>query len=419
MVTMAFDFKPWRDNSYFGSAKDILRYLGDTVDEYGLGPHVRYNHRVAASAFDSATNRWTVQLADSSSKLKCRFLIFGQGYYSYSKPHRPRFAREEQFEGRIVHAQFWPEDVDLANKRVAMIGSGATAVTLLPHVAAVAEKATMVQRSPGYVFAAPSTRPWACLRDKWYVPRCVYDWVSRYWDIYEKLKHLAIATKMPGKIKLAHRVHVKDQLGDSYGNFDPADFRPKYDVWDQRVCVAPGGDFFKALKSGKADVVTGTIRSFAPGGITMDDDRFVPADLIVLATGLTMELKLNLTVDGTPVKESDCMLYRQTFLSDVPNCAILFGSTVESWTLSLGPACRFICSHLNYMRRKRYARVVVPKDPSVTPRPVADLQANYIKRATVFPTAGTVAPWRYYHDYLRILWTFLAAKFDTNARYSR
>mmetsp|Transcript_32983 Transcript_32983/g.105257 ORF Transcript_32983/g.105257 Transcript_32983/m.105257 type:complete len:447 (-) Transcript_32983:114-1454(-) len=446
MATMAYDFKPWSRSSYFGSGEDIMAYMKETVAEHGLEDRIKYSHKVTSSSFDSKKNEWTLEIngdeavkgdelktpevppshrGESSSRrrdghrmMTTKFLIFAQGYYSYDRPHRPPFKNEEAFEGDIVHAQFWPADLDLKGKKVAMIGSGATAVTLLPELAKVADKVTMVQRSPGYVFAAPSQRPLKWLQP--YVYGWVYDWASRYHDVYDKLKKMAIVTAMPVKGKTAHRKHVREQLGSAYDRFDPTDFRPKYDLWDQRVCVAPDGDFYEALKSGKADIVTGQVKAFAANGVRMQTDRkLVEADVVVLATGLTMEVRLNLKIDGEDVDEKDLMLYRQAFLSDVPNCAILFGSTIASWTLSLGPACRFVCSHLNYMKRHGYAKVVVPKDPHVVPRPANNLQANYVKRASRFPTAGDRPPWCYYHGFLNILSTFLAAKFDTNPKYSK
>ena len=349
MVTMAYDFKPWDKASYFGSGQDILDYLNEAIDENDLRKKIKCDHRVTKSAYESAQRMWTLSI-EGKKEIKSKFVIFGIGYYSYAKPHRPTFTNEEAFpKDKIIHAQNWPKDYDVKGKTVAVIGSGATAVTLIPELAKTAEKVIMVQRSPGYVFAAPLVGPGAWLKP--YVPRFLYHWLRRYYDVFDKLYSVVVLSLLPVKGRTAHKNHVKDMLGDSYQNFDALHFQPKYDLWDQRVCVAPAGDFYKALKTGKADIVTGHIKCFTDNGIKMVDRHLVKADLIVLATGLNMELNLNIVVDGKRLNEGDLMIYRQTFLSDVPNCAILFGSTIASWTLSLGPAMRFVCKQLQYMKR--------------------------------------------------------------------
>ncbi len=355
MYTLGYGFKPWRGRKAIADGPDILAYLRETADEAGITPKVRFGHRVECARWSGTAARWSLSVRGPGGEVSdwsARFILLCAGYYSYAEGHRPAFDGEAEFRGRVVHAQFWPEDLDYAGKRVVVIGSGATAVTLVPAMARTAH-VTMLQRSPTYVVSRPSEDRLALALGRLLPARLAYR-ISRVRNVARMMFYYRIAKRRPQMF--AQRI-VELARAQLRPGFDMKHFTPSYKPWDQRLCMVPDGDLFHAINEGRADVVTDTIERFTPDGIRLASGRELPADLIVLATGLKLNVlgDVAFEVDGRRFDASTAMTYKGMMLSDLPNCVMTFGYTNSSWTLRADLVADFACRLIDHMRRRGYS----------------------------------------------------------------
>jgi cation diffusion facilitator CzcD-associated flavoprotein CzcO len=361
---------------------------------------------VTRASWSSAEARWTVEAeADGETRrLSCGFLFLCSGYYDYSRGHRPEWPGEESFRGRIVHPQFWPEDLDLAGKRVVVIGSGATAVTLVPAIAEAADHVTMLQRSPSYIVSRPSRDSiahWLHRR----LPHRLADRAVRWKNVLLGIFFFSRARRRPDKVRRAILDLASGSLPSGYDV--ERHFSPRYNPWDQRLCLVPDGDLFEAIRTGKVAIATDRIETFSETGVKLASGEALPADIVVTATGLVVKLLggIELEVDGEPVNVADRLSYKGMMLSDVPNLAVSFGYTNASWTLKCDLTSRYVCRLLNHMAR-RGLHICVPRPPAggVERRPMLDFSSGYVRRAEgSLPHQGPRPPWRVHQNYLKDL----------------
>ncbi|HST96940.1 MAG TPA: NAD(P)/FAD-dependent oxidoreductase [Geodermatophilus sp.] len=396
--TFGYEFKPWRDEQSIADAPRILAYLRETITENGLDAHIRYHHRVLAASWSTADARWTVDVERTDTgerlQLSAGWLFCAGGYYRYDEGFTPVFPGRERFRGPIVHPQHWPEDLDYAGKRVLVIGSGATAVTLVPAMAETAGHVTMLQRTPSYVLPVPRNDALADrLRALLGEERAFA--LTRRKNIARGIGIWKFCQKYPKAARRLIRWVNTKQLPEGY----PVDehFNPPYDPWDQRLCAVPDGDLFRAIRNGTADVVTDRIETFTENGVLLASGRELEADVIVTATGLNVQAigGISLTVDGEPVHLPDTVAYKGMMLSGVPNFVLAIGYTNSSWTLKIGLLCEHFCRLLAYMDAHGYdvARPE-PSDPDMPTRPFLDFAAGYIQRAVdQLPRQGDRMPW--------------------------
>lgn len=401
MYTLGFSFRPWTDAKAIADGPAILRYLDDTAREHGVDRHIRYRHRVKSAAWSSEDALWTVVAEHDGGVVTftCAFLFMATGYYNYARGYTPDFPGVADFTGQIVHPQFWTDDVDYAGKRVVVIGSGATAVTLVPELARQAAHVTMLQRSPTYIVARPSEDKIAnWLRSK-LSAKAAYG-LTRWKNVLLQQYFYRIARKRPEKAKQAIIDMVRDELGPDYDV--GTHFTPSYNPWDQRLCLVPDADLFASIREGKAGVVTDAIDRFTRTGVRLASGRELEADLIVTATGLEIQLLsgMPVTVDGKLFEPARHMTYKGMMFSDVPNFAISFGYTNASWTLKADLTANYMTRLLNAMK-KRGMRQVTPrlKEP-VEEMPFLDFTSGYVQRAAAhLPRQGTRKPWRVHQNY--------------------
>ena len=404
MYTLGYSFRPWREPQAIAGGPAILAYLRDTARTYGIDRHIRFGHRVRRAAWSSADARWTVEAERATGEvvqLTCAFLYCCGGYYDYEQGYTPDWPGVEQFTGKIVHPQHWPADLDFAGQRVVIIGSGATAVTLAPALAEQAAQVTMLQRSPTYIVTRPS-RDATADRLRRRLPRRLADGLVRWRSALQSLYYYTLMRRRPALAKRNLLQLVRAQLGPDY---DVAThFTPRYNPWDQRLCLAPDGDFFAVIRAGKLSVVTDHIATFTPAGIRLRSGAELAADIVVTATGLVMRLLsgVQLTVDGAPVELARTMTYKGMMLSDVPNLAFAIGYTNASWTLKSELISRYVCRLLNYMDRHGYAQCTPRQsDQTITTAPVMDFTSGYVQRALpAMPRQGSRRPWKMYQNYL-------------------
>lgn len=403
MYTLGYNFKPWTGQQSIADGPNIMDYLHETVAEYDLGRHIRYDSKLVTANWSSRQAQWTVELAHSdgsNSVIQCSFLFMCSGYYSYDEVHDPVFAGRDDFTGQIVHPQFWPEDFDYSDKRVVVIGSGATAVTLVPAMAEQAAHVTMLQRSPSYIASRPSEDRFALTLRKFLPLKWAYG-LSRWRNVLMQLFFFNLARKRPQQIKKTLLDMVRAEMGPDY---DMKHFTPSYNPWDQRVCAVPDGDLFEAIKSGKATVVTDHIDRFVEDGILLKSGEKLPADIIVTATGLKLLTGGNakILVDRQRIEFGETINYKGVMFSGVPNLAMTFGYTNSSWTLKADLTSEYICRLLNYMDDRGYdfATPTLPADGSVTPQPMLDFSSGYVQRGLAeLPKQGQAKPWRLNQNY--------------------
>ncbi|MDQ2762672.1 MAG: NAD(P)/FAD-dependent oxidoreductase [Pseudomonadota bacterium] len=408
MFTLGYGFKPWTAPRAIADGASILEYLKETVREHGIERRIRYGHKVTAAAWDSQQSRWTVEFdrgpGSPTERITCNFLFMCTGYYNYAKGHRPHFPDEERFLGPIVEPQFWPADLDFAGKRLVVIGSGATAVTLVPALASTAARVTMLQRSPTYVVSRPGEDPLARRLRRWLPAKLAYH-VMRWRNVLGQMYIYDVARKKPEATKKAIVDMARAALGPDY-DVD-THFTPSYNPWTQRLCLVPDSDLFEALKAGRAEVVTDTIECFTPGGIALRSGGVLEADIIIAATGLEMQVLsgATFTVDGQRVEFGKTFNYKGMMFSGVPNLASVFGYINASWTLKADIIARHVCRILNYMDRKGYAECrPVNDDPEMAPAPWFDFSSGYIQRALEsFPKMGPTTPWVAHQNYVKDL----------------
>ncbi|BBG02420.1 MULTISPECIES: flavin-containing monooxygenase [Pseudonocardia] len=395
MFTLAYPFRPWREPKSIADGADIRRYIGETADQFGVRDRIRFGTKVVGASWDSSTARWTVdtETADGPRRYTCGFLFMCSGYYDYDQGYQPEFPGREDFAGTWVHPQFWPEDLDCTGKRVVVIGSGATAVTLIPSLSAQAEHVTMLQRSPSYLTVLPSHDPVAD-RLRRFLPAKLAHTILRYQYVALTQSFYQLARRRPERVKKVLRGLAMRFLKDEA--YVDQHFTPSYEPWDQRLCVVPEGDFFRSIRSGDASVVTDHIDRITETGIRLRSGEELPADVIVSATGLSLKPLGGMTirVDGEQVDIGKTVTYRGLMLSGVPNLAFCIGYVNASWTLRADLVARYVPRLLAHMDRRRIA--VATPAPTVSPdRPLLDLASGYVKRSEhLFPRQGRKDPWR-------------------------
>ncbi len=403
MYTLGYSFKPWEEAKAIADGPSIRAYVRETAAENGIDRHIRFGHQVVRADWSSADARWTIEAEAGPDKqivrFTCGFLFMCSGYYDYAGGYDPGFAGRDSFAGTIVHPQFWPQGLDYRGKKVVVIGSGATAVTLVPAMSRDAAQVTMLQRSPSYVVSRPAEDAFANgLRAR--LPAKLAYAITRWRNVLVNLFFFNLMRRNPQKAKAGLIDMVAKELGPDY---DVAThFTPRYNPWDQRLCLVPDSDLFAAIKTGKATVVTDHIERFTPTGILLKSGREIAADLIVTATGLKLILLggLKVSIDGAARDLSKSMSYKGMMYSDVPNLASAFGYTNASWTLKCDLTCEYVCRLINYMDRKGYRIATPPRDPAVAELPWLDFSSGYVQRALdVLPKQGAKKPWRLYQNY--------------------
>lgn len=403
--TFGYEFKPWRNRNAIADAPLIKDYLQETVDENMLRSVIRLRHRVLSADWCSAEARWTlsVEVTDaetgkiSTRSIKAGWVFAATGYYRYDKGFAPEFAGQDEFEGAIIHPQHWPENFDYSSKKVVVIGSGATAITLLPSMLkgpGAASHVTMLQRTPTYVVSMPRVDTLALALSKYLGETRGYA-AARFKNIWIDrgvVKGLRTFPRLGRWLIRRHNVKLLPKGFDVDRHFNPP-----YDPWDQRLCLAPDGDFFKAISSGYAGVVTDRIIRFSKRGIILESGEELEADVIVTATGLNMRLfdGMPIKVDGRKIDIADSIAYRGMLLSGLPNWAMAIGYTTSSWTLKVGLMCRYFIDLVKHMDEKGHDHVRAVATPGMDRKPIMDLQAGYAKRgARILPSQGTEKPWR-------------------------
>ncbi len=404
MYTLGFSFNPWKEAQAIADGPSILRYIKETAAKFGIDRKIQYDHKVVDANWSDADRLWTLTIAAhenvKASTIRCRFLITCCGYYDYKQGYSPTFPDQEAFTGAIIHPQFWDSDTDYSDKQVVVIGSGATAVTLVPELARKAAKVTMLQRSPTYMLPLPRKDVVANFFRRVLPSQMAYNAV-RWKNILFSMGFYKVSRTWPKWTSGLLRKGVKKQLGDKY---QAEHFAPAYDPWDQRVCIIPDGDLFQSMKEGKAEIVTDTIERFTPKGIRLSSGQELPADIIVTATGLKVQLLggMTLRLNGVVANTKDFHCYRGVMFGGVPNFAVTIGYTNASWTLKCDLSCEYVARVLQHMERKGYTTCTPRYDAELFgSQPLLDFDAGYILRAgDVLPKQGTKAPWKVYQNYM-------------------
>jgi cation diffusion facilitator CzcD-associated flavoprotein CzcO len=401
MFTLGYNFRPWTEQKAIADGPHILRYVQETAHEGGIDQHIRFRHKVTEARFDSSTGRWQVscETPEGMRRFECRMLLMAAGYYSYDNPHNPRFEGEERFAGRMFHAQHWPQDLDYRNKRVVVIGSGATAVTIVPVVARDAAHVTMLQRSPTWMVSRPAEDRVANFVRRILPPMAAYNLI-RWRNVLMQNFVFKQARTNPKKVnKRLTDMLLKELPAETV----EAHFQPRYNVWEQRLCLVPDSDFFNAVKAGSASVVTDTIDHLDEGGILLASGKRLDADIIVKATGLTLQVLggARVFVDGEEVQPNSRYVYRGMMLEGVPNLVYVFGYFNASWTLRADLSCEYACRLLNAMDSPGHA-IAVPVRTQAVEDEALLLTSGYVQRALdTLPRQSSTDPWRDTQDYLR------------------
>lgn len=404
MHTLGFRFKPWIHKKSIADGPSILEYLNETVDQYDLRKKILFNQKVISSNWVSKKSIWelTVMNDGQEESMTCNFLFLCGGYYSYDKPYMPAFPNQDQFQGSLLHPQFWDQSIDYTNKKVIVIGSGATAVTLVPAIAEKAEHVTMLQRSPSYVVSAPGEDSWSNALNKIFPTRLTY-FLIRWKNVLRTSLGFYLSRKYPARVKERLINLVREELGD---DFDvEKHFTPRYNPWDQRMCLVPDSDLFKSIKDGRASVVTDVIDKFDEKGILVQSGELIEADIIVSATGIELNFfnDIDVSLDNQRVEPHQKLSYKGMMLSGVPNLAFTFGYVNASWTLRADLTCEYVCRLLNQMDKQGVTSCVPEEDPSaMVDDEYIDFSSGYVQRAlSRMPKQGIKSPWRNYQNYLK------------------
>lgn len=417
MYTLGYSFHPWRSPEAIADGPAILSYIRETAAAYHIDQKIRFNHRLQQASWCSEQSRWTVTvergLKQEAVQLTCSFLYMCTGYYKYEHGYLPEWPGMAQFQGQLVHPQQWPQALDYRDKRVIIIGSGATAVTLVPAMAAQAAHVTMLQRSPTYIVSQPTEDRIANWLRRWLPARLAYG-LTRWKNVLTNMFYYTLMRRRPIMMKQFLIKQVAAELGSEHDV--ETHFTPRYNPWDERLCLVPDGDLFTAIKSGKASVVTDQVEAFTPNGIRLCSGQTLDADIIVTATGLVMKLLngIALEVDGEPVTLSQTMTYKGMMFSDVPNLALAIGYTNASWTLKCELIHRYVCRLLHYMDQHGHTQATPRQtDPTVTPEPAIAFTSGYVQRALdSLPSQGSQRPWKLYQNYLLDKLAFNFSKID-------
>ncbi|MDX1588016.1 MAG: NAD(P)/FAD-dependent oxidoreductase [Oleiphilaceae bacterium] len=407
MYTLGYSFRPWGERKAIADGSDILNYVRNTASESGIDQRIHYHHRVTRLDWDSDSATWTVEARHGREgekgqlrRFQCRFVINCSGYYRYDQGYTPDFPGREDYQGRVVHPQHWPEELDYRDKKVVVIGSGATAVTLIPSMTDKASHVTMLQRSPTYIMAMPDVDGVATVLNRLMPAKLAYP-VIRWKNVGLQMLFYQFCRRFPNAARKVLLGQLRARLGPDF-DID-THFNPDYNPWDQRLCLVPNGDLFRVLRQGRASVVTDHIERFTTNGIRLKSGQELEADLVVTATGLNLVAMggAEIHVDGERVPLSETMSYKGMMLSGVPNMAMIVGYTNASWTLKADLASEYICRLLKHMDRKGLDYCVPRADESVEEEPFLDLNANYVLRALEhLPKQGAKAPWKLYQNYI-------------------
>ena len=403
MYTLGFSFRPWPNEDRIGEGEDIRRYIQDTAEEVGIMDKIRFGTRIERASFSTVNAHWTLDVRDTKTgetdQLTCSFFLSCMGYYRYDQGYTPEFEGADEFAGPIVHPQHWDDTIDFTGKRVLIIGSGATAMTMIPVLSQQAANVTMVQRSPTYVFAWPRRDAVAIWLRKRLGPQRAHP-IIRWKNINAMALMYALLRRFPGLGSRFLIGRARSRLGPGYDV--QRHFTPAYDPWDQRLCLVPDGDLFDAIAAGKAEVATGHIDRFTDRGLRLQSGEELDADVIVTATGFSLQLLggIPIVVDGVRVPPEEQTMYKGCMLSSLPNCALVLGYINSSWTLRAELVCEYVCRLLQHMDDQGY-RVCCPDlDPSVQRLPLYDLDAGYVHRAEgKIPCQGDREPWRFNQRY--------------------
>ena len=407
MYTLGYNFRPWVGEKSIADGASIREYIEDTAREDGIDAHIRFHHKVVTAEWSSATSQWTVRAIRSdtgeTATFVASFLMCCSGYYDYDKGYTPEFAGIENYGGTVVHPQQWPEDLDFAGKRIVVIGSGATAITLAPNLAADAAHVTLLQRSPSYIMSLPAKDPIALGLRKVLPSRAAYS-VTRMKNAVTAIGMYVLCQRYPEFMKKRIRALQEGWLPKGY-DLD-THFTPNYNPWDQRLCLVPDNDLFRAIRKDQVELVTDHIDHFTDTGIALKSGKHLDADIVVTATGLNLVAfgHVTLTVDGRAVDLTETMAYKGMMLTDVPNFAFVVGYTNASWTLKADLVSDYIARLLEYMDKNGYREVRLARDPSIEEEPFLDFAAGYVLRAVdSFPKQGSKAPWKLRMNYFRDL----------------
>lgn len=406
VYTMGYRFKPWRNKKNLAEGADVRAYIRETADEYGIAAKIRFGHRVISADWSSADGCWTVMVKrdsdDDTVTFKANFLYLAAGYYDYDAGYRPEFPGEKDFAGQIVHPQHWPEGLDYSGKTVVVIGSGATAITLVPAMAETAKKVVMLQRTPTYLYPVPQTSP----LDTWlrkFMPASAAHAITRRWNIRVQRFAFKMSRRNPDRMKQRLLKWTRERLPADYPTFEK-DFVPPYKPWEQRACAVPEDDFYKAIASGKVEIATDYIDHLTPKGIMLKSGRELEADIIVTATGFKLVTlgKMAMRVDGKPTRMSEHYYYKGAMFSDIPNMVSIFGYVNASWTLKSDIVAEYVCRLLKVMDAKG-AKIANPKlGKTDMPRMpfVGEFSSGYLARAAdTLPVNGDRHPWRVLQHY--------------------
>jgi cation diffusion facilitator CzcD-associated flavoprotein CzcO len=404
MFSFAYAFRPWMSPKVLSEGRLVREYVKETAEEYGVDRHIRFGLKILKADWSSDQNLWTITALKEStgetSSYTCNFFVSCTGYYDYDQGHLPVFPGFDRFKGQTIHPQFWPENLDYRGKRVVVIGSGATAVTIVPAMVAQAAHVTMLQRTPTYYFIAPTLEKAIAMLGRILPARWIYGTLRSAYIALQRALYKG-AKRWPDAMRKFMLRPIQKMLGDTV---DMRHFTPSYNPWDQRMCVVPDGDLFKAIKSGKATIVTDEISTFTEHGILLKSGETLDADIVVTATGIRLKTfgGMDITLDGAPVATHQLLSYRAVLMQDLPNMAFIFGYTNASWTLKADIASRYVCRLLNYMDSKGIARTT-PRAPAGQlgeGNVMSSLTSGYILRdVSELPRQGRSGPWRVTHAY--------------------
>jgi monooxygenase len=405
MYTFGYGFKPWNDKSSIADGHKILRYIREAAAEYDVEQHIRYQHKVLSANWSSTNQRWlvTAELGDTGEQvtIDCQFIFSCSGYYDYDQGYTPEFAGIDKFKGQVVHAQHWPEKLNYKDKRVVVIGSGATAVTLVPTMSKDTASLVMLQRSPTYIASVPKEQPLAEKLRKWLPDRWVFR-LTRWSRVFFQIYLYQLSRKKPQQLKKLLLGRVRQEMGPDY-DVD-THFTPDYNPWDQRLCAVPDGDLFAAIREGRAEVVTDHIDHFNKEGIELKSGQQLDADIVVLATGLNLKFAggVQYSVDNRVLDFTEHFIFRGMMFSGLPNMAFTVGYTNSSWTLKADLTAKYVSRLLNKMTRRDYTSVTPRLKGEVEEVPLLDFDAGYVLRSREsFPKQGNRLPWKNYQNYIR------------------
>ena len=404
MHTLGFRFKPWIHDKSIADGPSIMEYLHETIDEYKLKDNISLNHKVTKANWCSQNSNWElkVKVDDVEEDMTCNFLFLCGGYYSYTKPHMPHFKNQENFQGQIIHPQFWDESLDYENKKIVVIGSGATAVTIVPAIAKKADHVVMLQRSPTYVVSGPSEDALNKFLRKILPVRLTY-FLIRWKNILYQSFTFFMARKYPERTKNKILELAKNELGPEY-DIDKH-LNPSYKPWDQRICLVPDSDLFEAINDKKASIVTDTIKEFQTNGVLLNSGERIEADVIITATGIELNAlnDINVSIDDVIVNPNERLTYKGMMLSGVPNFAISFGYVNASWTLRADLTCEYVCRLINLMDKKDVSCCEPIDDKNAYgDDELIDFTSGYVQRGLdQMPKQGNKAPWKNYQNYLK------------------